>query len=67
MDEKSVLLIIGGGVAAYKSLELIRELGRQGVATRCVLTKAVCAIRYAALCIRSLRRESLPGHVRPDG
>ena len=38
--EKSILLIIGGGVAAYKSLELIRELGRRGVKTRAILTRA---------------------------
>ena len=40
METASVLLIIGGGVAAYKSLELIRELGRRGVKTRTILTKA---------------------------
>ncbi len=39
MADKSILLIIGGGIAAYKSLELIRELGRAGVSTRCILTK----------------------------
>lgn len=39
MADKSILLIIGGGIAAYKSLELIRELGRNGVSTRCILTK----------------------------
>ncbi len=38
MADKSILLIIGGGIAAYKSLELIRELGRSGVRTRCILT-----------------------------
>lgn len=38
--QKRVLLIIGGGIAAYKSLELIRELGRSGIATRVILTKA---------------------------
>ena len=37
---KRVLLIIGGGVAAYKSLLLIRELQRKGVSVRCVLTAA---------------------------
>ncbi len=36
---KSVLLIIGGGIAAYKSLLLIRELARRGVNTRVILTK----------------------------
>ncbi|WP_018997427.1 bifunctional phosphopantothenoylcysteine decarboxylase/phosphopantothenate--cysteine ligase CoaBC [Hirschia maritima] len=38
MSDKSILLIIGGGIAAYKSLELTRELGRSGVRTRCILT-----------------------------
>lgn len=40
MSDQRVLLIIGGGIAAYKSLELIRELKRRGVASRCILTKA---------------------------
>ena len=39
-DVKSILLIIGGGVAAYKSLQLIRELARRGIKTRAILTKA---------------------------
>lgn len=37
---KRVLLIIGGGIAAYKSLDLIRRLSERGIAVRCVLTKA---------------------------
>ena len=40
MGGKSVLLIIGGGIAAYKSLELIRRLRERGIATRAILTKA---------------------------
>ena len=40
MNERSILLIIGGGVAAYKSLELIRELSRRDVKTRAILTRA---------------------------
>ena len=40
MSDKRILLIIGGGIAAYKSLELIRELGRRGIACRCILTRA---------------------------
>ncbi len=40
MADKRILLIIGGGIAAYKSLELIRELGRAGIRTRAILTKA---------------------------
>ena len=39
MTSKRVLLIISGGIAAYKSLELIRTLSKRGIATRCILTK----------------------------
>lgn len=39
MSERRILLIIGGGIAAYKSLELIRTLGKQGIGSRCILTK----------------------------
>ncbi len=35
-----VLLVIGGGIAAYKSLDLIRRLRERGIETRCVLTSA---------------------------
>jgi len=34
-----VLLIIGGGIAAYKSLLLIRELARRGIESQVILTK----------------------------
>jgi phosphopantothenoylcysteine decarboxylase / phosphopantothenate---cysteine ligase len=40
MTERRVLLIIGGGIAAYKSLELIRLLAKSGVHTRAILTNA---------------------------
>ncbi len=40
LDGKRILLIVGGGIAAYKSLELIRLLARDGIATRVILTKA---------------------------
>jgi phosphopantothenoylcysteine decarboxylase / phosphopantothenate---cysteine ligase len=39
-DVKRVLLIVGGGIAAYKSLDLIRRLRERGLAVRCILTKA---------------------------
>jgi phosphopantothenoylcysteine decarboxylase/phosphopantothenate--cysteine ligase len=42
MRSQSVLLVIGGGIAAYKSLELIRQLKERGIATRAILTKAGC-------------------------
>lgn len=40
MDGKRILLIVGGGIAAYKTLELIRLLAREGIATRVILTRA---------------------------
>jgi phosphopantothenoylcysteine decarboxylase/phosphopantothenate--cysteine ligase len=35
-----VLLIISGGIAAYKSLELVRQLRKRGIAVRAVLTQS---------------------------
>jgi phosphopantothenoylcysteine decarboxylase / phosphopantothenate---cysteine ligase len=37
---KTILLIIGGGIAAYKSLELIRLLMGKGMGVRTIMTKA---------------------------
>lgn len=37
---KRILLIIGGGVAAYKALETIRRLQDRGARVRCILTRA---------------------------
>jgi phosphopantothenoylcysteine decarboxylase / phosphopantothenate---cysteine ligase len=37
---RRVTLIIGGGIAAYKSLDLIRRLKERNAQVRCVLTKA---------------------------
>ena len=37
---KRILLVIGGGVAAFKSLELIRRLRERGVSVQAVLTPA---------------------------
>src|SRR5664280_1581683 len=34
------VLLVGGGIAAYKSLDLIRRLKERGLAVRCILTKA---------------------------
>lgn len=39
MNEKHILLIIGGGIAAFKSLLLIRVLARRGIKTTCIVTK----------------------------
>ncbi len=40
MGERRVLLIVGGGIAAYKALELTRLLRKAGVAVRPILTAA---------------------------
>jgi phosphopantothenoylcysteine decarboxylase / phosphopantothenate---cysteine ligase len=37
---KRILLVIGGGIAAYKSLDLIRRLQDRGADVRCILTAA---------------------------
>jgi len=37
-ERARVLLIIGGGIAAYKSLDLIRRLQDRGFSVRCILT-----------------------------
>lgn len=37
---KRVLLIVGGGIAAYKACTLVRLLKKSGIAVRCVLTEA---------------------------
>src|SRR6202051_4237922 len=39
-DEARVTLIIGGGIAAYKALDLIRRLKERHMRVRCVLTRA---------------------------
>lgn len=73
-SQKSVLLIIGGGIAAYKCLELIRLLSRQGIRTRAILTRAaeqfVTPLSVAALSgekvfsdLFSLTDEAEMGHI----
>ena len=37
---RSILLIIGGGIAAYKSLELIRTLKKRGIGVTAIMTKS---------------------------
>ena len=72
---RRVLLIISGGIAAYKSLELIRRLRDQGAAVRCVMTAAarefITPLSVASLSedkvygeLWSLTDESEMGHIR---
>jgi phosphopantothenoylcysteine decarboxylase / phosphopantothenate---cysteine ligase len=39
-EQKRILLIVGGGIAAYKVLDLCRLLKRRGHAVRAIMTKA---------------------------
>ncbi|MES2724551.1 MAG: bifunctional phosphopantothenoylcysteine decarboxylase/phosphopantothenate--cysteine ligase CoaBC [Pseudomonadota bacterium] len=75
MSEKRILLIVGGGIAAYKSLELVRLLRKAGVAVRPILTAAgaqfVTPLSLSALCedrvyseLFSLDDESEMGHIQ---
>src|SRR5215469_10442548 len=75
MRGKTVLLIIGGGIAAYKSLELIRRLKERGAAVRVILTAAaaqfVTPLSAASLSgekvfqdLFSLTDESEMGHIQ---
>ena len=40
MKQQRILLLIGGGIAAYKCLDLIRRLREQGASVRAVMTRA---------------------------
>ncbi|NKB51500.1 MAG: bifunctional phosphopantothenoylcysteine decarboxylase/phosphopantothenate--cysteine ligase CoaBC [Rhizobiaceae bacterium] len=40
LQDKSILLIIGGGIAAYKCLDLIRRMRERGARVRCVMSQA---------------------------
>ena len=40
LNGRRILLVIAGGISAYKSLELIRRLRERGAEVRCVMTKA---------------------------
>jgi phosphopantothenoylcysteine decarboxylase / phosphopantothenate---cysteine ligase len=75
LQGRRILLIIAGGIAAYKSLELIRRLRDRGAAVRCVMTKAaaefVTPLSVASLSedkvygdLFSLTDESEMGHIR---
>lgn len=70
-----VLLIVGGGIAAYKACELIRLLKKRGHAVRCVLTEAghhfVTPMTLAALSedkvytsLWDLKDEAEMGHIQ---
>src|SRR6201981_3041537 len=73
--EARITLIIGGGIAAYKSLDLIRRLKERRIEVRCVLTKAaqqfVTPLAVSALAHERVythlfahQRECDAGHIR---
>ncbi len=39
-EQRRILLIVGGGIAAYKSLDLVRRLRERGYGVRAILTQA---------------------------
>ena len=75
LQDRRILLIISGSIAAYKSLELIRRLRERGAAVRCIMTAAaqhfVTPLSVASLSedkvytdLWSLTDESEMGHIR---
>lgn len=75
LSGKRILLVISGGIAAYKSLELIRLIRKNGGNVRCILTKGgeqfVTPLSVAALSeqpvytdLWSLKDETEMGHIR---
>ena len=74
MTGKRILLIVGGGIAAYKSLDLVRRLRERGLSVRVVLTEAgaqfVTPLSLASLSgqeihqeLFSLTAEARMGHI----
>ena len=74
LTQQRVLLIVGGGVAAYKALELVRLLRKRGIAVRPILTRGgaefVTPLSLAALAedkvhseLFSLTDEAEMGHI----
>ena len=75
LQDKKLLLIIGGGIAAYKCLDLIRRLRERGVIIQAILTKGglqfVTPLSVSSLIedkvyqdLFSLTDEAEMGHIR---
>lgn len=73
--KKRILLVVGGGIAAYKCLELVRRARDSGFDVRCVMTEAatrfVTPLSFASLSadtvytdLFSLTEEDDIGHIR---
>ena len=75
MQGKRILLIVGGGIAAYKSLELVRRLKERGASVRVILTSGgaefVTPLSFSVLSedktftdLFDLKDEAEIGHIR---
>jgi phosphopantothenoylcysteine decarboxylase / phosphopantothenate---cysteine ligase len=75
LENKKILLVIGGGIAAYKCLDLIRRLRDRGVSIQAILTKGgaefVTPLSISSLTeqkvyqdLFSLTDEAEMGHIR---
>lgn len=75
LNDKKILLVISGGIAAYKGLELIRGLRKAGASVQCILTKGgaefITPLSVASLSenpvytdLFSLKDETEMGHIR---
>jgi len=62
MSDKRILLIVTGGIAAYKSLELVRLLKRQGIAVRAVMTKSAAEF-VTPLSMAVMTEDQVYGHM----
>jgi phosphopantothenoylcysteine decarboxylase/phosphopantothenate--cysteine ligase len=56
LQGRRILLVIAGGIAAYKSLELVRRLREHGATVRCILTRAAQEF-VTPLSVSTLSRE----------
>ncbi len=75
MKQPHILLIVGGGIAAYKACELIRLIRKAGMTVRCVLTEGgaqfITPMTLAALSenevfttLWDLKNETEMGHIQ---
>lgn len=75
LENKNILLVISGGIAAYKSLELIRLIRKSGGRVRCILTKGgaefITPLSVSSISgeqtytdLWSLKDETEMGHIR---
>jgi len=75
MNGKRILLIVGGGIAAYKCLDLVRRLKERGASVRAILTRGgaefVTPLSLATLTeektyteLFDLKNEAEIGHIR---